>query len=359
MSGKTWLGLLTLGLALWLLINHFGLFLQTLAALFAGYLLGLVLRVPADSLEHRFHVPRVLTASVTLLLLFAVPIILLLLLFPYGGALIDVVVNGAYELLALVDSGADQSLLPAIESAIGQLAESAGEVVVGMVDLLSGTLTVVGNFLLMLSITTVFATSVAVESDLTSRITQEWVAPSHRERLALALQRIDHTLSRWAVSQLVTMVFFAIAFGLGLFLMGVPFAAQIALFGGFWEIIPGLGALMAMILAMLAAVAVEEWWWIGAILVLYLVVVTLKTSFLSPIVFERRLRIHPVLMVLGVTVGIRVAGYWGAFFAVPVLVVLKVVLLEIQASYASWDEPAPTGATPDDGRRVDNGEDTA
>ena len=356
LNGKTWLGLLVLGLILWLLINHFNLFLQTLAAMFAGYLLGLVLRAPADGLEQRFRVPRLLSASVTLLLFFAVPIIFLILLFPFGGALVETVADGAYELLGLVDTGSGQPLIQSIENGIDQLAEGAGEIAAAVVDLLSGTLTTVGNFLLMLSITTVFATSVAVEPDLISRFAQEWVEPAHRERLARAIQRIDHRLSRWAFSQLVTMVFFAIAFGLGLYVMGVPFAVQIALFGGFWEIIPGLGALMAMILATLAAAALGTWWWIAAILILYLAVITLRSSLLSPIVFERRLRIHPMLMVLGVTVGIRVASYWGAFFAVPVLVVLKVVLLEIQATYAAWDDPPPTVAVLADDLHVENGE---
>lgn len=338
MSGKTWLGLLTLGLTLWLLINHFGLFLQTLAAIFAGYLLGLVLRAPADGLEQRFCVPRVLSAAVTLLLFFAVPIIFLVLLFPFAGALIDAAAEGARELLELAGPGTGQPLLQGIENGIDQIAQAGGQIVTEVVNLLSGTLTTIGDILLMLGITTVLATSVAVQPDLINRFVQAWVSPSHRDRLARAWKHIDSTLSRWALSQLVTMVFFAIAFGLGLYVMGVPFAVQIALFGGFWEIIPGLGALMAMILAMLAAAALGTWWWIAAILILYLVVITLRSSLLSPIIFERRLRIHPILMVLGVTVGIRVANYWGAFFAVPVLVVLKVVLLEIQASYASWDE---------------------
>jgi predicted PurR-regulated permease PerM len=134
-----------------------------------------------------------------------------------------------------------------------------------------------------------------------------------------------------------------VAFGLGLALLRVPFAAQIAIFGGFWEIIPGLGGVLALILAFLSAFTTGRFWLLGAVLVLYLVVVILKQSFLSPLVFDRRLRIHPVLMVLGIALGIRLFGYWGAFFAVPLLVVLTVVGQELHASYATWHEETLDG----------------
>jgi predicted PurR-regulated permease PerM len=343
LNGKTWLGLFLLGLALWLTIATWDLILETIGALFLGYLLGLVLRPPVGGLERRFRVPRVLAATVTLLLLFAVPIIFLIMLFPFVGAVIDVLVEGASDLLVLVDAGAEQPLVTTIENLIDTAAEAAGEFANEVVALLSETLSWAGDFLLMLGIATVLATSMAVEPDLEKGVLRLWVPPARFERIAATVERISHRLSQWAVSQLATMAFFAVAFGLGLALLRVPFAAQIAMFGGFWEIIPGLGGVLALLLALLSAFTTGKYWLMGAVLVLYLVVVILKNSFLSPVVFDRRLRVHPVLMVLGIALGIRLFSYWGAFFAVPVLVVLTVVGQELQVSYATWDHEAADG----------------
>jgi predicted PurR-regulated permease PerM len=343
LNGETWLGLFLLGLALWLTITGFNLVLETIGALFLGYLLGLVLRPPVNLLERRFRVPRVLSGTVTLLLFFAVPIIFVTMLFPFVGAVIDGLVEGAFELLALVDTGTDQSLVTTIENVIDTASEAAGEFVGEVAGLLSETLSWVGDFLLMLGIATVLATSMAVEPDLEKNVLRLWLPPARFERVAATVGRISHRLSQWAVSQLSTMVFFAVAFGLGLALLRVPFAAQIAMFGGFWEIIPGLGSVLALLLALLSAFTTGKYWLLGAVLVLYLVVVILKQSFLSPLVFDRRLRIHPVLMVLGIALGIRLFSYWGAFFAVPLLIVLTVVGQEFHAIYATWNVESPDG----------------
>ena len=341
LDGKTWLGLFLLGLTLWLTITEFSLVLETLAALFLGYLLGLVLRPPVNFLSRRFRVPRVLASSLTLLLFFAVPIIFLILLAPFGGAVIEYLVEGALEVVALVDTGAGQPVLTTIEDLINTAADAAGEVAGQVLGLVSQALSWLGDFLLMLGITTILATSMAIEPDFEIRALRLWIPPDRFERVAGTVRRISHRLSQWAVSQLSTMVFFAVAFGLGLALLRVPFAAQIAIFGGFWEIIPGLGSVIALLLALLSAFTTDKYWLLAAVLVLYLIVVILKQSFLSPLVFDRRLRIHPVLMVLGIALGIRLFSYWGAFFAIPLLIVLTVVGQELYDSYATWQEEAP------------------
>jgi predicted PurR-regulated permease PerM len=195
----------------------------------------------------------------------------------------------------------------------------------------------------MLGITTVFGTSLAIETDLGERLLRDWTPPAHWDQISEVMKGINLRLSQWAVSQLITMVSFAVAFGIGLRLLGVPFAAQIAVFGGFWEMIPGLGAVIALLLAFLSVFTTGKLGLLGGVLILYLVVTILRNSFLSPIVFDRRLRIHPMVMVTAVAVGIRALGYWGAFFAVPVLVVFTVVVQEILASQMPSEAEAPVG----------------
>jgi predicted PurR-regulated permease PerM len=345
---KNWLALLLLGLVLRLVISHFSLVLQTVAAMFAGFILSLVLRVPAGGLEKRFHIPRVLSVSVMLLLVLLLPFLFLSLLFPFADTVIATLLEGAEALLTMLDSSlppsqAERTFINAINSLIDSIAQSASEITVGLVDLLTGTITQLGNFLLMLGITTVFGTSLAIETDLGERLLRDWTPPAHWDQISQVMKGINLRLSQWAVSQLITMVFFAVAFGIGLRLLGVPSAAQIAVFGGFWEMIPGLGAVIALLLASLSVFATGKLGLLGGVLILYLVVTILRSSFLSPIVFDRRLRIHPMVMVTAVAVGIRALSYWGAFFAVPVIVVFTVVVQEILASQMPSEAEAPVG----------------
>jgi predicted PurR-regulated permease PerM len=149
---KNWLALLLLGLVLWLVITHFSLVLQTVGAMFAGFILSLVLRVPADGLEKRFHIPRVLSASVMLLLVLLLPLLFLSLLLPFANTVIATLLEGAEALLAVLASSlppsqAERAFINAINTLMDSIAQSAAEVTVELVDLFTGTITQLGNFL--------------------------------------------------------------------------------------------------------------------------------------------------------------------------------------------------------------------
>jgi predicted PurR-regulated permease PerM len=109
----------------------------------------------------------------------------------------------------------------------------------------------------------------------------------------------------------------AIAIGIGIFVLGVPFALPLAILTFFAGFFPIVGAVTAGALAVLVALAAEGP--VTALILLGVVVAVqqLEGNLLEPLVMGRAVHLHPVVILLSLAAGAAVAGIVGAFLAVP------------------------------------------
>jgi predicted PurR-regulated permease PerM len=100
-------------------------------------------------------------------------------------------------------------------------------------------------------------------------------------------------------------------------LLGLPFAAPLALFVGLTDLIPNIGATLGTIPVVVVGLLEEPWKGavVGAVLILYQQV---ENSLITPKVFKKTVEIHPFLSVVTVLVFTALFGIVGALVAVPV-----------------------------------------
>lgn len=105
--------------------------------------------------------------------------------------------------------------------------------------------------------------------------------------------------------------------GVGLAIIGVPLALPLGVITAVSAFFPLVGAVVAGAVA--ALVALFSGGITDALLVLGLVVIVqqVEGDVLSPLVMGRALRLHPLVILVAVTVGAVAAGLLGAFLAVP------------------------------------------
>jgi predicted PurR-regulated permease PerM len=110
-------------------------------------------------------------------------------------------------------------------------------------------------------------------------------------------------------------------------LLGLPFAAPLAVFVGITDLIPNIGATLGTIPVVLVGLLEEPWKGVvaGAVLILYQQV---ENNLITPKVFKRTVEIHPFLSVVTVIVFTALFGIVGALVAVPVT---KGILIAIDA----------------------------
>lgn len=115
---------------------------------------------------------------------------------------------------------------------------------------------------------------------------------------------------------------------LGLVILGIPFALTLSVLIVFLNFIPFAGPMIASVPAILLGFSIS--WPHGlAVAVLYFVVNSIIEGFvLMPIFMKRAVRVSPVLLILFVLLGGRLAGILGIIISIPVAAVASLVLEE-------------------------------
>lgn len=114
--------------------------------------------------------------------------------------------------------------------------------------------------------------------------------------------------------------------GLAMWLLHLPNPALWGVLTFFLEFVPYLGAAGMLILLALAGLATFEG--VGQALlpaVVYLAITTLQNNLVSPLAYGRRLRLHPVAVLVGVLFWWSLWGVPGAFMAVPIIATVKIL----------------------------------
>lgn len=134
----------------------------------------------------------------------------------------------------------------------------------------------------------------------------------------------------------------AIGIGIGLAIIGVPLVVPLAALVFLAAFVPIIGAMASGAVAVLVALVTKGP--IAALLVLAVVlgVQQLEGNVLQPLLVGHAVRLHVLAIVLGISVGVVLAGIVGALLAVPLMAVLN----EAVRSLAAGDDGGPDASRP-------------
>lgn len=335
---RTWLGLLALGLSLWLIFSYSGLLLEVTAVLFGAFLVALAIHPLSDALIKRWHVPRGITVIGIYVGLTGLVILLGDLLVPVIGAEISNLESSGPALLKELFS--QITTLPILKQGLPSgnfLTENLSQRLDLLLSALVGTVTGLGSLTLDLLIVLVLAYFFATDTSLGEGLLNNWIPTPYQPRMRLIMQRLQQRLTRWIWAQLGIALYFVVVFSIGLSLLHVPFALTIGLVGGALEIVPYLGGGIAFFLAATSALTIDPWLalWIA---VLYLIVTEIESHVVAPAFYGRIINLHPVVVLLALLIGGKVKGILGIFFAVPIVVILAAILHEVRADLLSPED---------------------
>jgi predicted PurR-regulated permease PerM len=333
---KIWMSLLLLGFTLWIIIHGITVIIQIGAAIYGGYLLSLLLRPPSAYLERRFKIDRGLSVSVLLILVQLPILIFASILVQLVFMLIQTTAEGSYSLMTYLNTTSiSASSIDEILRLFNEMAGQSASILGASLNQVTDTAPEVVHYIMLFALANVTAYSFAANEDTGDRILREWVVPEYRAPARRILNQTREKLSRWVMSQMTSMAIFSVVFGTGLYILGVPNAGIIAVVGGILEIAPGLGGFIAFIIAAISAYTTGQSWLPAWVFILYIAVVILQNNFLNQFLFEKRLEINSVHLILAIIIGGKIFGIWGGLFAIPVLVVVIALLDEIRGYYMS------------------------
>ncbi|ADI14389.1 AI-2E family transporter [Truepera radiovictrix] len=190
----------------------------------------------------------------------------------------------------------------------------------------------------------------------------------YREGGLETLQRLDVSVGGYIRGQILIALVVGFSIWLGLTLLGVPLAFGVGFVAAVFNVVPFLGPIVAFIPAGLLALTVG-WPYVLATAALFMVINFLDGNVISPIIFSKTVKVHPLTVILSVALGASLLGLLGAVLAVPTAAFVKVLYQEYYLT-SRWyqrerysalraDPPAPLTleaqaprATPAPGKRA-------
>src|ERR671911_257616 len=133
-----------------------------------------------------------------------------------------------------------------------------------------------------------------------------------------------------------------------LLLLGMPYAAPLALLVAVLDLIPLVGATLGGTLLVIVGLFVEPWK-AAVLLVFVLVYQQVESNFLQPIVYSKAVQLNGLVILIALLVGGQLLGIPGALLAIPVAEIIRIVVTELLAyrrTAKEADEPAVVSSSP-------------
>lgn len=158
----------------------------------------------------------------------------------------------------------------------------------------------------------------------------EWLAgflPRRRPLLSAVWEEMNDQVANYVRGKAVEIVIVGVVSYIAFAVMGLNYAALLALAVGLSVLIPYIGAAVVTVPVLL--VAFLQWGWgseFFTVCIVYGVIQALDGNVLVPLLFSEAVNMHPVAIIVAVLVFGGLWGFWGIFFAIPLATLFKAIL---------------------------------
>jgi len=157
-----------------------------------------------------------------------------------------------------------------------------------------------------------------------------WLIELFHERRQPALNDVGGrawvALATYVRSVFLVATIDAVLIGIGLLVLGIPLALPLIVLTFIAAFFPIVGSIVAGAASVLVALVTKGSVTALIVLIIIVVVQQLEGNVFYPVVMGKRMNLHPVAILLALTIGGALAGVAGAFLAVPVAAVTAAVL---------------------------------
>src|SRR5215212_8940491 len=153
---------------------------------------------------------------------------------------------------------------------------------------------------------------------------------AHQPLVRRLLSKSAGAISGYITGNLAISVICGITTFIVLLLLGMPYAAPLALLVAVLDLIPLVGATLGGALLVIVGLFVEPWK--AVVLLVYIVVYQqAEGSVLQPIVYSRAVQLNGLVILIALLVGGQLLGIPGALLAIPVAEIIRIVVTELVA----------------------------
>ena len=301
---------------------------------FLGWLVSFIL-APVVALGHQLGLPRALAAAIAYLsLLFLVVLGLLLVVPALTAQVVQIATNlpwyaeRAVELFQNVEAALAArevrlDLSPLVNAQeITRRAEAIGPLILANA---LGIATSVITILFQATIVLIVAFYFTLDGEKISRAIVAALPERWQQDTAYFFASVNRTFAGFLRGQVILALIYAAGTGLTMTALGLEFVLLGTVLAGLFMLIPFLGPVLALIIPVSSALFTRP----DALWLTLLVLIGLQQvlfNLVAPRIMSSTVGLHPLLVFFAFLAGARIAGFWGAFFGVPIVAVLATMI---------------------------------
>ncbi len=148
-----------------------------------------------------------------------------------------------------------------------------------------------------------------------------------KEKIARIIYALEKRLGGWARGELTLMVLVGVLNFIALTVLKVPFALPIAILSGILEIVPYLGPIMGAIPGIMIGFGISPLTGAGVAAAAFLIQ-QLENYVFVPKIMEKSVGVSPIITIIALLIGGKLAGIVGIIISVPVVITIHVLIKE-------------------------------
>jgi putative permease len=144
------------------------------------------------------------------------------------------------------------------------------------------------------------------------------------------IAQIQSRIGQYIRGLLLEMVIVSVIAFLALWILGVDYPILLGLLTGIFNFIPLIGIFISLLISVLVAFATAGMAKIVVVIVVLFLIHLLDANVLLPLIVGAKVRLNALITIIGVIIGGAVWGVTGAFLAIPVIAIFKIIFDRIE-----------------------------
>jgi predicted PurR-regulated permease PerM len=224
---------------------------------------------------------------------------------------------GAWVQNELARFGIRLNVEQAVQSGLGSLQNYAGMLVQNALAIFTSILSFLANLFFVL----ILSFFITLDGPRLRRAVLRRIPQSYYDEIDFFSKSVDRTFGGFIRGQLIQALLVAVGTAVAMTVLGLNFVLIASLFAGLFMLIPLVGPFLALLpplLVVLLQTPELAVWLVIALFIYQFVIVNV----LMPRLLSEAVGLHPLLVFAALLVSIKIAGFWGAFFGIPIAGVL-------------------------------------
>lgn len=329
------------------IIGVVGRFLSIISPFFVGILIAYLLYIPSQKLERTYKKSKkkIIKRKARALSIATVYIIVVMLLIIICNVILPVVVESVVDLLNNIQGYFEMTIerynnLPEdsifkgeiVQEAIGNIQNvdikqyfglnRIIEYVMGAVNAVTSLFDVFVAVIVSVYILAERGTIIAFLKKLASAIFEERVY----KNIDKYFNNSNEIFFKFIASQFLDAFIIGILVTIAMSIMGIKFAPLLGFLIGLFNMIPYIGAIIAVAIAAIITLITGGFSQAIWMLIVVIILQQIDANIINPKIIGQSLKISPLLVIFAITVGGAYFGILGMFLAVPLIAVIKIVV---------------------------------